>query len=157
ELHHSLWLGAMLLAITSSYTLVKIARDALFLSLLPARLLPSVYLVVGGVTLVLSWSFGRLTQRFSPLATLNATAALSAIVLALFALTFDSGPDWIPVAFYVWVNVYGLILVSQFWIFTNSVSDPREAKKIFGIIGGGGILGGLLGGIVAASLAQRVP
>ena len=59
-----------------------------------------------------------------------------------------------PIGFYLWVNVYGLILISQFWSFTNSVSHPREAKRIFGIVGVGGILGGLFGGLVAPALAR---
>src|SRR2546427_8257056 len=58
ELRDALWLAAILLAITCSYTLVKVSRDALFLSVLPATTLPLVYLIVGGITLLLSWGFG---------------------------------------------------------------------------------------------------
>lgn len=157
ELHKALWLGTVLLAITSSYTLVKIARDALFLSRLPASSLPIVYLMVGVLTLVVTWIFGRATQRLAPLKTLTATALASALVLVGFGIAFHSQRSWLPMAFYVWVNIYGLILTSQFWVFTNSMSDPREAKRIFGIVGGGGILGGLLGGCAAAGFGQRVP
>ena len=59
-----------------------------------------------------------------------------------------------PVALYLWVNVYGVILLSQFWSSANSASHPREAKRIFGIVGTGGIVGGLLGGILAAPLTH---
>src|SRR5207237_7958758 len=38
--------------------------------------------------------------------------------------------------------------------FTNSLSDPRLAKRIFGLIGTGGILGGLVGGLVASAFAR---
>src|SRR5690349_1495000 len=62
ELRDALWLGSILFAITGSYTLVKIARDTLFLSVLPARMLPFVYLVVGVLTLGVSIAYGRLTQ-----------------------------------------------------------------------------------------------
>jgi ATP:ADP antiporter, AAA family len=156
ELHKALWLGTVLLSITSSYTLVKIARDALFLSRLPAQSLPFVYLMVGVLTLAVTWVFGRLTYRFSPLKTLASSTAVAAAVLVAFAFAFQTRLSWMPMAFYVWVNVYGLILTSQFWVFTNSVSDPREAKRIFGIIGGGGILGGLVAGLVAARFGNTV-
>jgi ATP:ADP antiporter, AAA family len=156
ELADALGLGAILMAITCSYTLVKVSRDALFLSVLPARALPVVYLIVGVITLALAWAFGRLTRRWSPLRTLIGGAAIAAAVLAAFAFGFRSRQPWMPMAFYTWVNVYGLLLTSQFWIWTNSVSDPREARNIFGIVGGGGILGGLIGGIAAATLASRV-
>src|SRR5262245_4670155 len=158
ELVDALGLAAILMAITCSYTLVKVSRDALFLSVLPARALPVVYLMVGAITLALAWAFGRLTRPWSPLRTLVGGAAVAALVLVAFAFAFavETPQSWLAMAFYVWVNVYGLLLTSQFWIFTNSVSDPREARNIFGIVGGGGILGGLTGGIAAAALANRV-
>ena len=157
ELHKAVWLAAVLSAITCSYTLVKVARDALFLSRLPAQQLPYVYVLVGVLTLGVSWVFGRLTRGVSPLRALIGSALVSGLVLVVFALGFTSSRGWLPVAFYVWVNLYGLILTSQFWAFTNTRSDPSEAKRIFGIVGGGGIVGGLAGGWVAARLGHRVP
>jgi ATP:ADP antiporter, AAA family len=157
ELRNALWLGALLLAITCSYTLVKTARDSLFLSNLPASSLPFVYLAVGVFALAASWLFGLLTQRMSPLRAFTVTAMASAASLVAFSAGFTQPKGWLPWLFYVWVNAYGLILVSQFWMFTNSVSDPRVAKRIFGIVGGGGILGGLIGGFAATLLAPRVP
>src|SRR6185436_547143 len=127
ELRRALLLGGLLFALTGSYTLVKTARDALFLSTLPATLLPWVFLGVGGLALVSSVAFTVSTQK-------------------------KSAP--VTIAFYLWVNVYGLILISQFWIFTNTVSNPREAKRTFGIIGTGGVLGGLFGGLLAAPLVR---
>jgi hypothetical protein len=44
-----------------------------------------------------------------------------------------------------------LILVSQFWVYTNSSSDPREMKPICAIIGGAVIFGGLAGGMLATT------
>jgi AAA family ATP:ADP antiporter len=157
QLYKALWLGAILLSITGSYTLVKVARDALFLSQIPARALPLVFVLVGVVTLAVAWAYGRATHRLSPLRALTVTALGAALVLAMFGIAFPSGHRWLPFAFYVWVNVYGLLLTSQFWTFTNSISDPREAKHIFGIVGGGGILGGLLGGLGAARFGETVP
>lgn len=152
DLRHALTLGGVLFAITSSYTLVKTARDALFLDRQPAAVLPYVYLGTAVVTLVASLVFGRLTRRAATWQTLAGTALVAAIALLGFAWAFPLERPWVPVVFYLWVNLYGLILTSQFWAFTNSISDPREAKRIFGIIGGGGILGGLVGGIAAARL-----
>jgi ATP:ADP antiporter, AAA family len=152
ELMHAVTLGGILFAITSSYTLVKTARDALYLANLPATSLPYVYMGVGLVTFVVSLVFARLTQRAKTWEVLAGTALVAALVLAAFGWVMQFRFTWVPIAFYLWVNIYGLILVSQFWAFTNSVSDPREAKRIFGIIGGGGILGGLVGGLLAARL-----
>jgi AAA family ATP:ADP antiporter len=153
ETLHALVLGLVLFSLTSSYTLVKTARDALYLASLPAETLPWVYLGVGAVTLIAAAAFTRLTRRASTLETLTGTAMLSAISLAAFGWLFRVDAPWVPVALYLWVNVYGLLLMSQFWVFANSISNPREAKRIYGIVGVGGMLGGLFGGVAAPGLA----
>jgi hypothetical protein len=66
EFRKALWLGAALMAVTASYTVVKTARDSLFLSTLPATSLPLVYIVVGLVTLATSTGVELLTRPLSP-------------------------------------------------------------------------------------------
>ena len=39
----------------------------------------------------------------------------------------------------------GILLISQFWTLANDVYDPRQARRIFGFIGGGASLGGAMG------------
>jgi AAA family ATP:ADP antiporter len=153
ETRHALVLGLVLFSLTSSYTLVKTARDALYLASLPAESLPRVYIGVGLLSLIAAAAFTRFTRRLSTLETLSGSAMLSAISLAAFAWLFGFDAPWVPVALYLWVNVYGLLLIAQFWVFANSVSNPREAKRIYGTIGVGGILGGLFGGMAAPGLA----
>ncbi|HET7225014.1 MAG TPA: Npt1/Npt2 family nucleotide transporter, partial [Candidatus Eisenbacteria bacterium] len=155
EWRHAVTLGGILFSITSSYTLTKTARDAMFLAHLPATELPLVYLGAGVLTLLASLVFARATRHVATWQTLAGTAGVAAVSLVVFAWAFVIGGAWVPVVFYLWVNLYGLMLTSQFWNFTNSISDPGEAKRIFGIVGGLGILGGLVGGIAAARLGTR--
>jgi AAA family ATP:ADP antiporter len=150
EFRQALALGAILFAITSSYTLVKTARDSLYLAQLPAQTLPYVYLGVGIITLAFSQVYAWLTRRWAAWKSLAGLAGVAAVSLVVFASFFRLPMSWVPVTFYLWINVYGLLLVSQFWAFTNSISDPRLAKRILGIVGGGGILGGLAGGLIAS-------
>lgn len=154
ELRRALLLGGLLFALTSSYTLVKTARDALFLSSLPATLLPWVFMGVGVLSVVASALFTARTGDRSATANLAVGSLVTAVLLAGFAWLLRLGLEWMPVAFYLWVNLYGLILVAQFWIFTTAVSNPREARRIFGLIGTGGVVGGLVGGLLAGPLAR---
>src|SRR5580765_3875024 len=103
-----------------------------------------------GATLV----FGRLTQRLANWQALAAGAVSCGLSLLVFAWLFRLHARWVTIAFYLWANVYGLILMSQFWAFAASLSDPREARRTFGVIGVGGLLGGLFGGLIAAPLAR---
>ena len=66
------------------------------------------------------------------------------LVLFWFLFTFV-GADWVAVAFYVVGLILAILLISQFWTLANDVYDPRQAKRIFGFIGGGASLGGATG------------
>ena len=154
EAKRALSLGLILAGVTGSYTLTKTVRDAFYLATLPATTLPYIYIAVGIVTAVASVLFARATRRRSSWEGLAGMAMVAAISLAVFGQLFRLKLAWIPIAFYLWVNVYGLILVSQFWLFANSVSHPREARRTFGLIGSGGILGALVGGAIASPLAH---
>ena len=154
EASRAVTLGLILGGITCSYTLTKTVRDAFFLAKLPAAKLPYVFLAVGVLTAVASIFFSRLTRRRASWEGLAWVSTLGALSLGVFAQLFRLEKSWVPIAFYLWVNVYGLILVSEFWLFANSISHPREARRTFGPVGSAGIVGGLIGGLVAAPLAR---
>jgi AAA family ATP:ADP antiporter len=150
----ALTLGTVLFGLIAAYTLVKTARDAFFLTALPAQILPYLYLGVGALTAVASTLFGRMTRRWAVWETLAVSSLVAGISLVLFVPLLGLGQRWVPLVLYLWVNVYGLLLVAQFWSFANNVSHAREAKRTFGVIGVGGILGGLAGGLLAAPLVR---
>ena len=49
-------------------------------------------------------------------------------------------------------QILAILLISQFWTLANDVYDPRQAKRIFGFIGGGASLGGATGAGLTAFL-----
>ena len=58
--------------------------------------------------------------------------------------------------FYLLGLILGLLLISQFWTLANDIYDPRQAKRLFGLIGGGSSLGGMTGAGLTALVATRV-
>jgi AAA family ATP:ADP antiporter len=65
--------------------------------------------------------------------------------------------SWMPYAFWVWANIYIVVLVTQFWLLVNDIFNPREAKRLIGFFGSGGLLGGVLGGLLTGFLARAIP
>lgn len=65
----------------------------------------------------------------------------------------DSSPyrifGWL---FYFFVEGYSPFMVSVFWAFANSVTDPAEAKKNYGLM----VSGSKLGGMMSAGLAWMI-
>ena len=52
--------------------------------------------------------------------------------------------------------ILGILLISQFWTLANDIYDARQAKRVFGFIGGGASLGGAMGAAITSFAVQRV-
>ncbi|MBI3989699.1 MAG: MFS transporter [candidate division NC10 bacterium] len=75
-------------------------------------------------------------------------------LLGFFAL-FKSGIATASVAwaFFIWVSVFNLFVVSVFWSLMADLFTNEQARRLFGFIAAGGSAGALLGPTLAASLA----
>jgi MFS family permease len=108
--------------------------------------LPYVYILIALVVGVISSGYSRAAARVS-LSTLIRTTSLIAIAnLFLFWLSLHRTGAWMFYVLYIWVSVFGVITASQFWLLANYVFNPREAKRLFALVGAGGVLGGIIGG-----------
>lgn len=133
--------------ILSSLYLLKPARNALFLDRLGIGQLPYVLLLValvGGVTAAIYGRYAR-TVRIDRL--IQRTFLILIGFLLLFRFALPLGWGWLYYGFYIWVALYGLLTTSLVWLLANAVFTAREARKVFGFIGTGGIAGAIVGGI----------
>lgn len=135
--------------ITTFQITTKTLRQSAFIDTLGAARLPVVYLLVA----VLSYPFLRLYGRWSERYSIRRLIQLSNIVvsfgLVAFWALFTQGWPWVPVAFYVLTSITYALLITQFWMLANHGLDPRQARRLFGFIGAGGLLGGIAGGQTA--------
>ena len=74
--------------------------------------------------------------------------------LMLFAFGFEdeATPQWIQRAFYVWLSVFNLFVVSIFWSFMADIFRPGQATRLFGFI----MAGGSIGAILAPSVTRLI-
>ena len=85
------------------------------------------------------------------------TQSLMAGVMLLFWALFRTGRGMgVPSRFYLWGLILGALLISQFWTLANGIYDPRQAKRLFGFIGGGVMLGGVVGAGITAAIIEEV-
>jgi AAA family ATP:ADP antiporter len=139
----------------TAYNVIKPLTRSKFISNLGADNLPYVLLGAGLIIGVLmagyAWLMARLPRRWG----LPITQAGMAVMLVVFWFLFQTDATWVSVAFYVAGLILGVLLISQFWTLANVVYDPRQAKRLFGFIGGGAPLGGIAGSALA-SYAPRI-
>jgi AAA family ATP:ADP antiporter len=68
----------------------------------------------------------------------------------------DSAQIWVARAFFVWISVYGLFIVSFFWSIAGDMLSTDQGRRIFGVMSGGGTIGGLVGSQVAGRLVGQL-
>jgi AAA family ATP:ADP antiporter len=128
---------------------VKVVRQSTFVESLGAAKLPIAYLLVALCSYPALKIYDRFVRRLPIPRLIVVSNVLQAGVALLFWLGFAYQLKWLPVFYYVWMTISFGIFISQFWTYTGSVFDPRQAKRLFTIIAAGGALGGILGGQTA--------
>ena len=94
-------------------------------------------------------------RRFIPIAYRFFIANLVLFYLLMRTLTAAQNV-WVGRAFYVWVSVFNLFIVTVFWAFMTDVFNSDQGKRLFGFISVGGTLGGIVGAIITASLVRKI-
>jgi ATP/ADP translocase/CRP-like cAMP-binding protein/HEAT repeat protein len=141
----------------TSYNIVKPITRSEFIASLGADNLPYVQFGAGVLIGFIMQAYTKGMRVVPRRWTIPVTQAGMAGLLVLFWFLFTTiGQDWIAVGFYVLGLILAVLLISQFWTLANDVYDPRQAKRLFGFIGGGASLGGATGAAITAFLVESV-
>ncbi len=128
----------------AAFIIGRITKDSLFLAV-PGGIdwLWATYGIVAiGVTSVTAIYYKHVGRsKLNRVITIWLTIITVCLVFFRYLLT----QDWIWVVFtlYVFIEIMGILLVIQFWTFANELFTSREAKRLFGVIGGGTVLANL--------------
>jgi AAA family ATP:ADP antiporter len=71
-------------------------------------------------------------------------------------LAGSGGWGWTSPVFYVWTDIFSIMAVTIFWMYANDVFPPSSAKRVFGVIGAAGPLGGIAGAALTEGLVRRL-
>ncbi len=148
ELRRAWPLFAYLFLTMSGTVASKATRDALFLDRYRAVDLPYADIAIAGLV-GLAVSLYIRASRWLPVRRLQMGSLL---FFAANCLTFwllsraGVGGGGLFIAIYLWVGVFSVLAPAQVWTLANFVLTTREAKRGFGFIGSGAILGWIVGG-----------
>lgn len=78
----------------------------------------------------------------------------AAAVMAGFAtsLAVDPANVWIARAFYIWLSVMNLFVISVAWSLMADLFEPERSHRLFGPMAAGASLGGLIGPLISGAL-----
>ena len=102
--------------------------------------------------------FGWLSSRFPRRQFLPATYLFFAANLVMFFILFRSGvmPAEVASAFFIWLGVFNLFVVSVFWSFMADLFTNAQARRLYGFIAAGGSIGAIAGPLITTRLAPVV-
>jgi AAA family ATP:ADP antiporter len=141
----------------TAYNNIKPSAASKFIDDLGADNVPYVFLLAGLTMGFIMNYYSRALGKIPKLWVLPGTQAVIITLLVGFWFLFQSGQVWVSAAFFFFGRLLlGIFLISQFWTLANEIYDPRQAKRIFGFIGGGSMLGGMTGSGLTALLVERV-
>ncbi|MFU8813137.1 MAG: Npt1/Npt2 family nucleotide transporter [Balneolaceae bacterium] len=124
---------------------LKPARDSLFLVELGANQLPLVFILVAVVSIPVTQFVTRLVRRYNNFKVFLWTNVFVIANLLLLRGLFIIDQDWVYTVFYVWVSVYSILIISQFWVFANELYNTSQSKRLFSLLNMGAILGAIAG------------
>ena len=145
-----------LLIIMALYHLKPSSRS-LFIEYLGADQLPYVWIGTALTMAVFIGAYHRLVERCGRATLVLATCLFLVVCLIAFRILLNTPGPALAAAFYIFVDILGVLLVEQFWSLTNSIYSTKEGKGWYGFIGTGGLVGGVLGGGAAALVLNHTP
>lgn len=159
EATKALLLGANVFLILMAYYIIKPIRDALIIT---ART-PEFKSYMGAAQAVLLIfvvkAFSRLSSRVARhvLITRVTLVFISNLFLFNILLAATRGQrDWmagIGIVFYIWIGIFNLMVVAQFWGFANDLYAEDVGKRVFPLVWLGGTLGAPVGSKLNSWLA----
>jgi AAA family ATP:ADP antiporter len=101
--------------------------------------------------------FGAVVARFPRRRFVPWVYRFFAVNILLFFLLLSADDDgvrlWTARAFFIWVSIFNLFVVSVFWSFMADLFSNTQGRRLFGFIAAGGSAGALLGPTLTATLA----
>ena len=158
DVHAGEGMTAVLLAlnvflILMAYYILKPVREALILGEGSAEL--KAYMSAGQVVLLafVVPYYGRLVAQFQRMKLINVVTAFFIVCVALFYVLAQFHVP-LAIVFFLWIGIFNLMIVAQFWSFANDVYSKEEGERLFVIVGFGASVGAVVGAQFADHLIE---
>jgi AAA family ATP:ADP antiporter len=83
--------------------------------------------VLAALFLVIVPLYGALATRVTRVRLINSVTAFFITTLLAFYVVVSNGvyPAAVAITFYVWIGVFSLMVIAQFWSFANDLYTPE--------------------------------
>jgi AAA family ATP:ADP antiporter len=151
----ALLLGLNVFVLLTTYYIIKPVREALILAGGGAEV--KSYAAAGQAVLLLGVVplYGALASRLPRRALIRAvTLFFAACMVGFYALGRAGIPVGVP--FFLWVGIFNLMVIAQFWAMANDLYTPEEGKRLFPIVAFGASSGAVFGSFLTGRLVGAI-
>ena len=144
----ALLLAANAFYLLAFYQVLKLVREALILS--ESGAVAASYAAAGmaAILFVFVPAYSAFAARVNRVWLVCGVTLFFASHLLIFWALGSTGVR-IGVAFYIWIGVFNMVAVAQFWAFANDLYNSERGKRLFPLVGVGATLGAALGSLLA--------
>ncbi|MCC6552626.1 MAG: HEAT repeat domain-containing protein [Polyangiaceae bacterium] len=145
-----LFLAALMLVVG------RTARDALFLSRFPVRWVAPMWIAYGAASSLAALAYAAVADRLPRARFAVAFALFGAATYAALRVLIGEEIRAAYLVFYVWSEIIANFTAVLVWAIAQDLHDPRSAKRLFGLIGSGRVLGTIACGLGAGAVVPII-
>ncbi len=137
ELPAVAWSFTYFFSLLAGYYMLRSVRETMAI-VSGVQNIPSLWTGTFFMTLLATPVFGWLTSRFPRRSFLPWVYYFFIANIGLFYVAFSSLPQdspslvWVARAFFVWLSVFNLFVVSVFWSFMADIYQKEQSRRLFG-------------------------
>ena len=135
----------------TAYYIIKPVREALILGSSGAEIKSYAGAAQAALLLFIVPLYSAYATRVSRIRLINGVTAFFISNLAIFYVLSRMKVS-LGIPFFLWVGLFNVMLLAQFWAFANDVYTEEQGKRLFAIVGIGSSLGAIFGAWVAGLL-----
>jgi len=146
----------LMFLVLAAYYELKTAREVFILSEGGAEV--KSYSSAGQAVLLLFLvpAYGAFASRVNRVQLVQWVTLFFVVHVGVFLLALGAGLH-IGIAYFLWVGIFNLMVIAQFWAFAADIYTPEQGKRLFPLIGVGASLGAWVGSVRAGYLMSMGP
>jgi AAA family ATP:ADP antiporter len=137
----------------TAYYFIKPLREALILDESGAEIKSYASALQALILLVAVPAYGALAGRWPRRTLINRVTLFFAACLVLFFVLGRSGLN-LGVVFFLWVGIFNLMVIAQFWAFANDLYTNEQGERLFPLVQFGASAGAVFGSVVVGQLIE---
>ncbi|MGK4006343.1 Npt1/Npt2 family nucleotide transporter [Sorangium sp. So ce1036] len=156
ELHRTALLFCLLFLAALVFVVGRSARDALFLTRFPVTWIAPMWIVYGVASALTALAYNRVAHSLPRARLCVAFALFGAATFAVLRVLIGQEVRAAYLVFYVWSEIIANFTGVLVWAIAQDLHDPRSAKRLFGLIGTGRVIGTVACGFATGAVVTWI-